>query len=257
MFHRALLLLSAHLAAASLPALAAGGASASPIVFNGLIVQDGKTKVSLYNPNTGDAQWVVVGKKFGNYTVEHFQPGVPGQTADTVILTLGTSRQRITLQGSADLSAASVATAAALKTSLAAALARARSAPHSEPMAIERLESMLSVAQSGVGDGYYSGRGTFFTAADGGQQTIIYINGESYRSPWPDVIINNVTGAATSVDSGNSHTNPDGSRTLTSYDAGLRVIAVSTYDASGRVLSVSTPPAPTSAAPATTPATAK
>ena len=77
-------------------------------MFNGLIVQDGKVKVSLLNPNNGDAKWVQVGKKFGNYTVG-FQPGVPGQTADAVVLTLGASSQRIILQGSADLSVASIA----------------------------------------------------------------------------------------------------------------------------------------------------
>ena len=51
MLRRALLLLSVLLAASPLPALAADSAAASPIVFNGLLVQGGVTKVSLYNPN--------------------------------------------------------------------------------------------------------------------------------------------------------------------------------------------------------------
>ena len=66
--------------------------AASPVVLNGLITQGGVTKVSLHNPNTGDIKWVQVGKKFGSYTVG-FQPGVPGQTADAVVLTLPPVRE--------------------------------------------------------------------------------------------------------------------------------------------------------------------
>jgi len=204
--------------------------AASPIVFNGLIVQDGQTKVSLYNPNTGDAQWVVVGKKFGSYTVARYQPGVPGQTADAVVLTLGASSQRITLQGSADLSAASVATATALKTSLADALARARSAPNSEPRAIQTLESMLHNAQmaESVGANVVDyGRVTIST--DGKGQQVITINGG-----YPLVVINNVTGAATQVAGGSEEENPDGSTTHTGQDASGRVLTVITLPATAR-----------------------
>lgn len=240
MRHRTVLLLAVLLAAAFAPPfLAQGGranTAASPIVFNGLLVQDGVTKVSLHNPNTGDTKWVVVGQKFGSYTVG-FQPGVPGQTADAVVLTLGASSQRIILQGSADLSAAGVAAATALKTALADALARARSAPNSDPGAIGTLEWTLKDAQSATAVGNYR-RVTFSTADGGGQQTI---NVEDT----PILIINNVTGAANSYSHGSSKRNPDGSLTWTLYDA------------SGRVLSVSTPPAPNPAAPATSPAAAK
>jgi hypothetical protein len=217
------------------PLLAQGGRAggggvanntASPIVFNGLIVQDGKTKVSLLNPNTGDTKWVQVGKKFGSYTVS-FQPGVPGKTADAVVLTLGASSQRITLQGSAEPSAAFVATVATLKTSLADTLARARSNPSSAPSAIQYLESILADPQSAAaGDGYWQRPVTFF-AADGKDQQVIS-NGD------PVVIINTVTGAASMVDPFSGKPNPDGSTTWTSSDTNGRVIAVYTQPATAR-----------------------
>src|SRR6185436_16756010 len=94
--------LSDLLSAAPLPAVAAGGASASPIVFNGLLVQGSVTKVCLTNPTTGETKWVQVGKSYGNYTVG-YEPGLPATkqtpaTKDTVLLTLGDKVQRITLK---------------------------------------------------------------------------------------------------------------------------------------------------------------
>jgi hypothetical protein len=214
--------------------------TASPIVFNGLIAQAGVVKVSLYNPNTGDAKWVQDGKKFGSYTVG-FQPGVPGQTADAVVLTLGTSSQRITLQGAADASAASIAAAAALKTSLADALARARSAPNSDPDAIKALEYLLSNAPSAGAEFGNHGRVTFYADSKGQQ----VITDGRVDDDIPFMVINNVTGAATLVDQNpfdrQEEHNPDGSTTHT------------VQDTLGRVISVITLPAPNSTAPAPPP----
>lgn len=137
----------------------------SPIVFNGLIMQGGVTKVSLHNPNTGDTKWVQVGKKFGSYTVG-FQPGVPGQTADAVILTIGASSQRILLQEAVHLSStttlASSNTAQPVQNparatlierqradlnSLDDQLAKMRSDPNADPRQIEAMEAMRAGIQ--------------------------------------------------------------------------------------------------------------
>jgi len=237
MHRRPVLLLAVVLAAPlATPLLAQGGRAAgggmanntaSPIVFNGLIVQDGKTKVSLLNPNTGDTKWVQVGKKFGSYTVG-FQPGVPGKTADAVVLTLGASSQRITLLGAAEPSAAFVATVATLKTSLADTLARARSNPNSTPDAIRHLESMLSDVQSAaLGVGNWE-RPVTFSTADGKDQHVISVGTITY------IIINDVTGAAIVAPGGLEEPHPDGSTTFTSYDANGRVLAVKTHPATTR-----------------------
>jgi hypothetical protein len=148
--------------AAPLPALAAGGFTTnnySPIVFNGIVVQDGKTKVSLYNPTTNDAKWVQVGKKFGNYTVE-FQAANPNvkNSKDTVILTVGNSRQTVALQDAATLSTntpASAATtftatnnAAAQIDALNARLAEVRNDPNADPRTVQAYEQALQRAAS-------------------------------------------------------------------------------------------------------------
>ena len=98
------LLLAVVLAAPFVPTLPAqdGRTAAIPIVFNGVLVQGAVTKVSLYDPNTGETKWVQVGKSYGNYTVG-YEPGLPATkqtpaTKDTVLLTLGGKVQRITLQ---------------------------------------------------------------------------------------------------------------------------------------------------------------
>ena len=72
------------------------------MVFNGVLVQGGVTKVSLSNPTTNETKWVEVGKSYGGYTVG-YEPGQPATkqtpaTKDTVLLTLGGKVQRITLQ---------------------------------------------------------------------------------------------------------------------------------------------------------------
>jgi hypothetical protein len=146
--------------------------AASPIVFNGLLTQGGVVKVSHYNPNTGDAKWVQVGKQLGSYTVG-YQPGVPGQTPDAVILTLGTSSQRITLKDAnltANASAITTTSTSEADTTLARLadqlryeqeagsrntgleriltdmLAQQRANPNADPRLIQMLETRLSAA---------------------------------------------------------------------------------------------------------------
>ena len=181
------------------------GYSASPIVFNGLIVQDGKTKVSLYNPNTGDAKWVVVGKQFGTYTVG-FQPADPANknTKDTVILTpAGGTAQRINLQDASNLSTntpvlttGSVTTAAtsaaAQIDALNARLAAVRNDPNADPRTVQAYEQAIQRQTQQLATG---NTGVTITAA---------------------------TARTTTV------TNPDGTRTTTAYDANGQVTSVST-----------------------------
>ncbi len=130
--------------------------AASPIVFNGLIVQDGKTTVALYNPNTGETTWVQVGKHYGSYTVG-YEPGLPASkqtpaTNDTVLLTLGGNVQRIPLQDSKIITAVVAPTGpqttfAEARAVLADALARALGDPNADPRLIQLLVTSLDAAQ--------------------------------------------------------------------------------------------------------------
>jgi hypothetical protein len=223
MFRRALLFLSALLAAAPLPALAAGGNaySASPIVFNGLIVQNGQTKVSLHNPNTGDTKWVQVGKKFGSYTVG-FQLGVPGQTADAVILTLGTSSQRITLQGAAsnlstntpvvatsiEPSPAVIAKRAAL-TSLNELLARVGNDPKTDPRLILALQTAIQQQQQSLTTGT-AGR-SFEKSSDDLNAPDAYTSELAYPDDSKTFIRYDANGTVTNISNNSA---PDANRTI-------------------------------------------
>lgn len=232
MLRRSLLFLSALLAlVAPLPALAAGGASAGPIVFNGLIVQDGKIKVSLYNPNTLDAKWVQVGKKFGSYTVG-FQPADPKdkKTQDTVLLTLNGSTQRIALQDAANLStntpvvattaaqsalaAQNAASAAARLDVLNRQLADARNDPNTNPQLLQALEQTIQRQQQLLTTG---NAGVNILTTNGGTGVL--------------TVTNNSNGATSAVARTTLVTNPDGTRTTTTYDANGKVMSVSTQSA--------------------------
>src|SRR6185436_18871217 len=150
--------LSDLLSAAPLPAVAAGGASASPIVFNGLLVQGSVTKVCLTNPTTGETKWVQVGKSYGNYTVG-YEPGLPATkqtpaTKDTVLLTLGDKVQRITLKD-AKIDTPVVATiptkiAAEQLQSLYDRLDKAHDDPNPNIQLIQELEQIRQHQQQGL-----------------------------------------------------------------------------------------------------------
>jgi YD repeat-containing protein len=212
--------------AAPLPAFAAGGYaySASPIVFNGLIVQDGKTKVSLYNPNTGDAKWVVVGKQFGTYTVG-FQPATPGNkdSKDMVILTsAGGAAQRIPLQDASNLSTNTSAVASGAVTTAAASaaarldalnrqLADARNDPNTNPQLLQALEQTIQRQQQQLATG--SAVNVGFTA---------------------------VNDAATVAARVSTVTGPDGTRTTTTYDANGQVTSVRTQSANANAATPAT-----------------
>ncbi len=138
------------------------------MVFNGVLVQGGVTKVSLSNPTTNETKWVEVGKSYGGYTVG-YEPGQPATkqtpaTKDTVVLTLGGDVQRITLQDARihapvvepaegrtarDYAQASLDAARAV---IAAALARARSDPNADARLIQALETSLSAAKQSLTD---------------------------------------------------------------------------------------------------------
>jgi hypothetical protein len=244
MLCRALLFLSAR--------LAAGGASASPIVFNGIISQAGVVKVSLYNPNTGDARWIVVGKKFGSYTVERYQPGVPGKTTDAVVLTLGTSSQRIILQGSASNLSTNTPVVAptgaqtsqdAARASLADALARARSDPNTDPRLIQVLEISLSAAKQSLTD----------------QDDDIASSTAASRRNNPEPSWAGV-GVRPDGTTENRIINSDRSATILISDANGSVKFIEQFtppDANGTVLSRTIYSAPNASAPAPAPAAAK
>jgi hypothetical protein len=197
-----LLVLAAPLAT---PLVAQGGRTAySPIVFNGIIVQDGKTKVSLYNPTTNDAKWVQVGKKFGNYTVE-LQPANPNikNSKDTVILTVGNSRQTVALQDAATLSTNTPAptagpalttanNAAAQIESLALRLAEVRNDPNADPRTVQAYEQALQRQQQQMT------AGTAAVTTFGNAATLN--------------VTNNATGTTTRT---RVTTNADGTRTVT------------------------------------------
>jgi lipoprotein NlpI len=164
MLRRPALLLAVVLAAPIVSTLAAqnGRTAASPIVFNGVLVQGSVTKVSLSNPTTGETKWVQVGKSYAGDIVG-FEPGQPATkqtpaTKDTVVLTHGGNVQRIQLQDARihapvvestsgqtarDHAQASLDAARAV---LAAALARARSDPNADPRLIQVLETSLAAA---------------------------------------------------------------------------------------------------------------
>ena len=178
MLRRAILLLSVLLAAAPLPAFAAD--SVSPIVFNGVLVQDGKTKVSLSYPTTGETKWVQVGKSYAGYTVG-YEPGQPATkqtpaTKDTVLLTLGGKVQRIPLQDATstpvvaddavspppDQSREMIAISAqlisldnanfAVLAALNDRLAQARGDPNADPSQIHELEVAIARQQQKTAD---------------------------------------------------------------------------------------------------------
>jgi hypothetical protein len=199
--------------AAPLPAFAAGGFttnSYNPIVFNGIIVQDGKTKVSLYNPTTNDAKWVQVGKKFGNYTVE-LQPANPNvkNSKDTVILTIGNSRQTVALQDAATLSTNTPAPAAAATftatnnaaaqiDALNARLAEVRNDPTADPRTVQAYEQALQRQTQQI-----------MTASGAVNGTVTIANGT----------ITNANGATTGRTSVRTTLNPDGTRTTVTTNA--------------------------------------
>ncbi len=61
------------------------------IEFNGVVVSGGKTRVSLLDPATGQAGWVTIGGRFGDYILAAYIPAAPspaiGSTkADAVVL---------------------------------------------------------------------------------------------------------------------------------------------------------------------------
>jgi hypothetical protein len=196
------------------PLIAQGGRTAgggfttnsyNPIVFNGIIVQDGKTKVSLYNPTTNDAKWVQVGKKFGNYTVE-LQPANPNvkNSKDIVILTVGNSRQTVALQDAATLStnnpaptaATAITTAnnsAAQVEALALRLAEVRNNPNADPATVQAYEQAIA-------------RQT---------QQIMTANGAATGT----INITNANGAAIGRTSVRTTLNPDGTRTTVTTNA--------------------------------------
>jgi hypothetical protein len=270
--HRPALLLAAVLVAPfAAPLLAQGSATASPIVFNGVLVQDGKIRVSLHNPNTGETKWVQVGKSYGNYTVG-YEPALPATkqtpaTKDTVLLTLGDKVQRIPLQDAPVVTPAAASQAAqtdaAQTPSLADALARARSAPNSDPRAIAMLEHLLSDGPLAVSETVgISPRVTFSTDESRGQLVISRFSGTA------DVLIDNATGAVIDFASDGGMGNPDGTTTTTLTDDSGRVLAVviqpadaffgansktnpdgttttTYYNASGQAVGVRTSPAPT------------
>jgi hypothetical protein len=152
MLRRAFLLLCVLLAAAPPSALAAGDTSTSPIVFNGVLVQGSVTKVSLYNPSTGETKWVQVGKSYGGYTVG-YEPALPATkqtpaTKDTVLLTLGGKVQRIQLQDATTTSVVSsvpgkisaISIAADKLQSLERSLAEGRNDPNTDPQLLQKLQ---------------------------------------------------------------------------------------------------------------------
>lgn len=147
----------AHAAAST--SAAASDTSASPIVFDGVIVQDGKTKVSLHNPNTGETKWVQVGKSYAGYTVG-YEPGQPATkqtpaTKDTVILTLGGKVQRITLQDSKVntpvVAKVPTKTAAEQLESLYTRRDKAVEDPNPNPQLIQELEQSIIQQRQTVG----------------------------------------------------------------------------------------------------------
>jgi hypothetical protein len=99
MHFRAVLLLTLSLAVASMWAQQ----PAAGIEFNGVLVTGGKTTVSLFNPATGEAGWVAVGRKFGGRTVTayHAADAKADRSADTVVLTRDSDgrSETITLKG--------------------------------------------------------------------------------------------------------------------------------------------------------------
>jgi hypothetical protein len=181
------------------------GYTASPIVFNGLLTQGGVVKVSLYNPNTGDAKWVQVGKQFGSYTVG-FEPGRPATdrspaTKDMVILTVNGSAQRIGLQDATNLSTNTPVVAAAPATLTANAsaqidalnqrLAEARNDPNADPRTIQAYEQAIA-------------RQT---------QQVMNANGAATSTVIGTLNITNATGATTGRTSVRTIVNADGTRT--------------------------------------------
>ena len=218
MLCRPALLLAVVVATAFVNPLAAQGGrtAASPIIFNGLLVQGEKTEVGLYNPNTGETKWVQVGKSYGNYTVG-YEPGLPATkqtpaTKDTVLLTLGGNVQRIQLQdgmihttvvaptdaGSVQsLEAASFAVLAALKDRLA----QARSDPNADPRLIQELELSIAQQQQKIADDRkwvmshystdYNGHreDAIHTTTADGQHVVIFNDGQQFTVPPDQVFI--------------------------------------------------------------------
>lgn len=189
------------------------GYTASPIVFNGLLTQGGVVKVSLYNPNTGDAKWVQVGKQFGSYTVG-FEPGRPATdrspaTKDMVILTVNGSAQRIGLQDATNLSTNTpvVTAATATLTSNASAqidvlnqrLAEARNDPNADPRTIQAYEQAIARQTQQV-----------MNANSAATSTIVGTG---------TINIGNATGATTGRTSVRTTVNADGTRTTVTTNA--------------------------------------
>ncbi len=230
---------------------AAGGSSASPIVFNGVLVQGSVTKVSLSNPTTGETKWVQVGKSYAGYTVG-FEPGQPATkqtpaTKDTVLLTLGGNVQRIPLQDATTTSVVAPtgaqASLDAARASLADALARARSDPNTDPRLIQVLEISLSAAKQSLTD----------------EDDDIAYSTTASRSNNPDP---SWAGVYVRPDGTTESRiiNHDRSATVLLFDANGRVRGISqqsTPDANGRVWEDGIYPVPASAASATSPAAAK
>jgi len=71
-------------------------AAGSPsIEFNGVVVEGGKTSVSLLDLNTGVAKWVVVGGKFEGYTVTAYVPDPKGADAVELRRNVGAQTLRV------------------------------------------------------------------------------------------------------------------------------------------------------------------
>ncbi len=244
MLRRPALLLAVLLAAPCVTPLAAqdGRTAASPIVFNGLLVQGGVTKVSLSNPTTDETKWVQVGKSYGSYTVG-FEPGLPATkqtpaTKDTVLLTLGGKVQRIPLQDAPvvtttiEPSSAVIAQRAALA-SLNDTLGRVGSDPNTDPRLIQELQTAIQQQQQLLTTGTAARADSFEKTSD---QLDAF---DAYMS---------------------TVTNPDGSATYIMYDANGRVKVINhspAPDANGVLTSSTLYSAPSPTAPATAPAAAK
>jgi hypothetical protein len=204
------------------------GYAASPIVFNGLIVQDGKVKVSLFNPNTNDAKWVQVGKQFGSYTVG-FEPGRPATdrspaTKDMVILTLNGSAQRIAIQDAANLStntpvvtatpASLTANASAQIDALNQRLAEARNDPNADPRTIQAYEQAIARQTAQVMNANTVATGTVNIANGTGAINITNATGATTLGRTSVRTTVNADGTRTTVT-----TNADGSSSTTTTPA--------------------------------------
>jgi len=99
-FHRLTILLVVLLSPVS--AWAAGSLS---IEFDGVVVEGGKSSVSLLDLNTGVAKWVVIGGKFEGYTVTAYVPDPRGPDAVVLSRTGGDQTLRVGLKNAVILEA--------------------------------------------------------------------------------------------------------------------------------------------------------